>query len=619
MAFEDDGLGTEVLLVTARRRILPLLMAVSLATTQPAPAFAAGQTLSKAEYEGCQASDEQGFRKSIQEITEGALKRSMSGFDYKAAVNDQWRSLGMDDILDKRVDTAVAEVGSETSWSQKLASLAYQKNAAELAQKVAERVYRSDAVKGGIEAVATGVGKSLGQSLEFASQDAAGPAIACVKAFLAARYGAAVSGAVASRAEREFSLDSSKGAASVSTGAVLAQSTDGIAGAAILIVRRQLANMAERIGARIAGSVLSRLVSVVAGGIGAVLIAKDIWDLRSGVLPIIASEMKTSATKEQVKAELARSISEQIGEHVKDVAAKTSDRIVDIWQDFRRAHMKTLEIADHDKAFRTFLDETDGANLPRLDEVVGLILGSEGGEAAVLKRLGDGSLNTAVNLAPSQAIDIARDTRSLEAGLKWSAISGDMLPKVFDLELHRHASPDDFTKASLTRLLALDDRLAITRLASVTREARDTLFDLDTASLKSLARALSEGELSTLSRYLTGLAKVPREHVLRTVAATPARMQMLAADWVRDAVIASKDQTAAVDMLLRTAGDTPAEIAGDVRLAIDGKVSPTLIWQRHPVVTSLGVVPLLIVFLLLRRIFAVRPRSRPPVPPPAGS
>ena len=34
---------------------------------------------------------------------------------------------------------------------------------------------------------------------------------------------------------------------------------------------------------------LGRLVSVVAGGVGLVLIAKDIWDFRHGVLPIIAT------------------------------------------------------------------------------------------------------------------------------------------------------------------------------------------------------------------------------------------------------------------------------------------------------------------------------------------
>jgi len=600
------------------RRSVAALVAASIALAQTAPALAAGQTLSKAEYEGCQSANEQAFKTAIGEITEGALKRSMAAFDYKAAVNDGWRATGMDEIVDKRVDTAVAEVASETSWSEKLKSLAYKDVSTQIATKVAERVYRSEAVRGGIEAVATGVGKQLGQNLEFASQDAAGPAIACVKAFLASRYGGAVSGAVSARAEREFNIDEKKGAASVSAGSVLSQSGDGIAGAAILLVRRQLANMAERIGARIAGSVLSRLVSVAAGGVGAVLIAKDLWDLSSGVLPIIAAEMKAPATKEQVKAELARSISEQMSEHVKDVAAKTSERILAIWQEFRSAHLKTLEIAEHDGAFRAFLDGAAAANLPRLDEVVGLVLGSEGGEAAVLKRLNDGSLNQAVTTAPAQAIDIARETRSLETGLKWAAISGDLLPQVQDYELHRRAKPDDFTKASLSRLIALDDRLAISRLAGVSREARETLFDLDAASLKSLARALSEEELSTLSRYLTGLEKGPREIVLKTVAASPARMQVLAPAWVRDAVLASKDQSAAVDMLLRVGGDTPGEITGDVRLAIDGRVNPALIWQRHPMVSIMSLLPVLVVFLLLRRIFRTRPRPKSPPPGPAA-
>jgi hypothetical protein len=387
---------------------------------------------------------------------------------------------------------------------------------------------------------------------------------------------------------------------------VIAQSGAGIAGAALLIVRRQLANMAGRVGARIAGSVLSRLVSVAAGGIGAVLIAKDIWELRTGVLPIISAEMKSKATKDLVQAEIARSIADQIGEH-----GKTSDRIVEIWHEFRRAHLKALELADRNDGFRAFLDSTAPSNLPRLDEVVGLVLAAEG-EAAVLKRLADGTLHTAVNrLAPS-AIDIARETRSLESGLKWSAVAGDLLPKVVESELYRRANPDDFTKASLARLVSLDDKVAITRLASLTREAREALFDVESADLRALARALPEAELATLARYLTGLEKKPRERVLRAVAAAPEKMRILASARVRDAVLASRDQSSAVEMMLRAGASGPAEIAADARLAWAGQISPILMWERHPAATLLAIVPLFIVLLLLRRIFLPRRRPTPP-------
>jgi hypothetical protein len=601
---------------TIARAVISTLVAGSLLFGSLAPAFAA-EGLSRADYDACQSRDEAAFRAAIETVTQDALTRSLAVFDYKGSVNDAWRKGGLDEIIDKRVDIAVAEIGSETSWSELLRSLADSAKAQELAKAVAERVYRSEAIKAGIEALAVDVGKQLGRSLEFASQDAAAPAIACLKAFLGPRYGTAVAGAVTGEAEKEFGIDSSKGKASVNSGAVLSQSSEGIAGAAILLVRRQLANMAQRVGQRMVGSVLSRLVSVAAGGVGAILIAKDIWELRAGVLPIIATEMKSKATKEQVRAELAKSIAEQIGEHTKEVGVKTAERIIEIWQEFRRAHAKTLEIADRNEGFRTFLDQTKPSNLPRLDQVVSILLGSEG-EPAILKRLGDGSLNTAVNLMPVAALDIARETTSLDQGMKWSALAGDRLPSVVELELHRRAKADDFTKASLSRLLALDDKLAITRLAGINREARETLFELEGSELRSLSRALTEGELSTLARYLTGLERNSRERVLRAVALQPSKMQALASASVRDAVLSSRDQMAAADMMLRSGSGSAAEILGDARAAIEGRVSPMLLWERHPLLTLSLIVPVVIFVMLLRRIFRKRNPRIAAGQPPAG-
>ena len=151
-------------------------------------------------------------------------------------------------------------------------------------------------------------------------------------------------------------------------------------------------------------------------------------------------------------------------------------------------------------------------------------------------------------------MDIARETRSIDAGLKWSALAGDNLPKVVELSLYRRTEPDQLSRASLQRLLALEDPLAIVRLASIDRGARDTLFELQDADLKNLARSLTEDELSSLSRYLTGLQKEPREHVLRAVAANPAKIHSLSSERVRQAVVASADQSAAVSMMLRTGG-----------------------------------------------------------------
>lgn len=445
----------------AFRPIVSCLTATALLFAQTTSVRAA-TPMTRAEYEACQARDEAGFRKAIEALTLRGLETGIANLDYRSLVNDEWRRGNLDDVIDRQVDEAIGQVRDESSWFQLWSSLASRERAQELATTAAERVYRSDAIKKAIERLATGVGKEIGKRIELAVIDTAGPATQCMQAFLGRRYGTTVAGVVSTDAGRHYSVDPAKGGVQVSTGQVLVEGSEGIAGTVVLVVRRQLSNMAARIGQRVIGSILSRLVSVVAGGIGLVLIAKDIWDFRHGVLPIVASEMKSRATKDKVREEIANTIAEHINDSLKEIADKTAERVVEIWLDFRRAHAKVLELADRDQGFKRFLDTIRPADLPRLDEVVSIVLASEG-EAAVTRRLGDGTLNLAVSGLPPAALDIAREVRSLETALKWSAVAGDSLPKVAEYEIHRRATPDAFTKAGLQRLLALNDRLAVTR------------------------------------------------------------------------------------------------------------------------------------------------------------
>lgn len=597
-------------LLASLRRPIAAVVAFAMTVAQVAPVL--GQPLSKEDYEACQARDEATFRTAIQGISIRALQSGIANVDYRAAVGDEWRRVGMDEIIDKRVDLAVEEVRKETSWANLLQSLASQQKAQDLATAVAERVYRSDQIKEALEQVAIGVGHQIGRQMEFASQDAAEPALACLKAFVGARYGETAARAVVGGAGKDISLDPAKGTAEMSPGAVLRESGSGIAGAAVLLMRRQLANMAARVGQRIVGSVLARLVSVVAGGVGLVLVAKDIWDLRNGVLPIIATEMKSKENKDKVQEELAKTFAEQITGHVQEIGAATADRVVEIWRDFRSAHSEALGLAERNPKFKAFLDALSPSTLPRLDEVVALTLASEG-EAGLLRRLDDGTLSTAINTLPAPAMEIARETRSIDAGLKWSALAGEDLPKVVELSLYRRTSPDQLSRAALQRLLALGDQLATVRLAAITPDARDTLFELNDNDLKNLARSLTETELSSLAQYLTGLQQEPREKVLRAVAANPAVIHSLSSERVRHAVVSSADQSAAVTMMLRReSGLNVDAIAEDLRLVIDGRVSPILLWEKHPaVIIGLGFLAL-ILLLLLRRLLFARPRGHAP-------
>jgi hypothetical protein len=586
------------------RPAVSALLVLTVAAREMTPAFAASP-MTRADYEACQAADEASFRSSIEALSLKALEAGVKNFDYRAAVDNEWRRLGMDDLLAKRVDIAVEEVRSETSWAGLAQSLINSEKAQEISSAVAERVYRSDAMKSAIEGLATGVGNEVGRTLELASQDAVGPSLECLRAFLGQRYGSTVAGVVTADVEHDFGVKSAAGQATISSGSVVAQSSQGIAGAAILLMRRQLANIAARVGQRLAGSVLARLVSVAAGGVGLVLVAKDIWQLRNGVLPIISEEMKSEATKNLVKEELAKTIGEQITAHLHEIAAKTADRVIEIWRAFRSAHQKALDLAEKNDGFRSFLDTVKPEQLPRLDEVVALVIASDG-EPGILKRLGDGTLNEAVRFLPEPAMTIARDTRSIDAALGWTALAGDQLPKVLEHEIYRRSQPQGFTRATLTTLLALDDHVAITRLAALAPEARDRLFGLGTEDLKRLARSFSEAELETLSRYLDGLEPEPRARVLAAVAATPGKMQSLAAPRIRDAVLASHDQARAVDMMLREGSGSPELIFDDAKAAWDGRIAPVLIWEKHPlVVIGLALIGVALL-LMLRRLF--RPR-----------
>lgn len=595
---------------TLSRRVLSALLVASLSVTPLLPrAAAAPAVMTRADYEACHTGDEAAFRSAIESIAFASLSGAAKAIDFRASIEAEWRRLGVDEILDKRVDLAVEEVRKETSWSGLAKSLVNTEAAQELAKTVAERVYRSEPVHQAIEGLATGVGTEVGRTIEPASKDAAGPALECVRAFLGPRYGSTVAGVVSGNVETDFGVvDPAKGGATVSSGSVLNQSTEGITGAAILLVRRQLANMASRIGQRLAGSVLSRLVSVVAGGVGLVLIAKDIWELRNGVLPIIADEMKAPGTKDKVKEELASTISTQINEHVREIAASTADRVLDIWREFRKAHEKVLELAEHHDAFRKLLDSVEPARMARLDEVTAMLIASDG-EQGLLSRLENGSLNEAVRFMPEQAMTIARDTRSLDAALGWTALAGDRLDKVLEHEIYRRSDPAAFTRANLAKLLALDDHLAITRLAALPADAREKLFGISRDELKRLARSLSEDELATISGYLTGLEKGPRDRVLAAVANAPGKMQILSSPRLRDAVIGSADQAAAVEMMLREGSGDAATLVADFRAVYDGRIAPILIWEKHPVLVGAAGVLALVLLLMLRRL--LHPRHRP--------
>ena len=587
------------------KRLTALVAAASLALSSlpPLPALAQDQ------FESCKVDNEEQFRERVTEITSGALRKGLRTVDYEALVDDQWRKNDMDALIDRLVDAAAKQVREESSWSELISSIASKDEAKKLAEEVAERAYRSDAFKSAVQDLSTDVGQEVAKSIELATLDAAVPAVRCVRAFLGGRYGATIARIVSEDTRVAFEPSTSDLTATIGTGQVVLAGSQAIAGTVILLVRRTLTRMASRVGQRVVGAVLARVVSVIAGGVGVVLIAKDLWDLRHGVLPIITSEMKSETAKANIRAELASAISDQMNAHVDEIAAKTADRIVDVWRAFREAHTKVVELSEKHEPFKSFLGTVGRKGMPRVDRVVSIILAKEG-EAGVRTRLRDGTLDEAVKRLPEAALTIAGDTGSIDEALAWQSLAGETLDQVLSFEIHRAAKPDDYTEADLARVIALDDRLAISRMTALDKDARHVLTELDTDRLRNVARALSPGELADLGGYLGALGKDSRERVLQAVSSNPQKMKSLAGARVRGAILNSRDQEAALAMMLRTGSSfNLLTLNDDFARVVDGQIAPILLWEKHPyAIVTIAVLALIVLMILRRLLFGSRRR-----------
>jgi hypothetical protein len=595
------------------RQMVSVATASSLLAATLVPTFAAGADTAAVKAgaplpANCQVADEEAFRNAIDSLTFAAITKGMEGVDYNALVNISWRETGADLALEQRVTKSVAEVQEETSWSTLLQSLASKEAAQALATSVAERTYRSEEMNKAIEAVAADVGKQIAGRIELATLDAAAPAVACVRAFLGPRYGASVSLLVADDTGKAFQQTAAAGSADVNNTDLAIQSKGLIAGAVILVVRKALANLAKRIGQRVVGAVLGKIVSVVAGGIGLILIAKDIWDMRAGILPLIDAEMRSDDTKSKVKAEIALAISEQLQTHLKDISAGTADRILQVWHEFKAAHAKVLELAEKLPPFKTFLDTVAVAQLPRVDRVVALVLSSEG-EGGVAKRLSDGTLDEAAKRMPDAVLDIATDTRSLDEAIGWQQLAGSQVGKVSANELHRIAKPKDFTVESLKQLLSLDDKFAVTRIGALPRDLREAVGSMTPERQRSLSRSLGSDEFNLFAGYVQGLKRNAAVRLISAVADDPTRMKQFSQATLQQAVLNSRDQEAAVGLMLRDGAlFNFLALQQDFDLVTSGDVSPLLLWYKHTAAVSTGLGGGALLLLMIFRLFGGRRR-----------
>ncbi len=594
------------------RRILQhsisVLTAASLVIASAAPALSAPTPVT---IDDCKVLNDSDVRDKIRELTETALVAELKDIDYTRLIESRWPEARMEQRIDQSIDAAIAVLRADKSWLDRAYSNISKETAERYATEVAERAYGSEEFKAALAELADLVGKVIGSRIERSTEKVSGPVIACVQTTLQTRYGEALSQVFARETEQSIRVNPTGASARIDATDLAFQGGATISGIILVVTRQVIARMIAGIGARIAGAVATRIISSFTGIIGLALIASDLYNAGDGVFPLIAERMKSAESKTLIKSEIVRVLQTEVTEQLEPIGRETAERIHALWLDFRQKYDKLLSLADQYPAFSAFLKERKIDQLGRLGRIVQIILSSEG-EKRIEWRTADGSLNLALLDLDDTGVAIAEDQKSIDIALKWAALTDGKLDQVAATGLHKLIAPDAVTKPQLKTLLALNDKLVITRIAGLEASARDLLLALPAAQLLELGRRLTEPELTAFSDYQRLLSPAAARRVATEIGANPAAMQILAQGGVRSGLMNSRDQLAALDMLLRPPSPIPdvMRVVNDFEIASEGRVDWRIFWYRHMFIVIVLALLSLVLLVVLRRLVFGRPAAR---------
>ena len=577
-----------------------------------APLVANAQSPVVVTVDECRNLSDTDVRDRIRDLAATSLKTELTAIDYAALVNTYWAKAGVDTRIDQDIDDAVAFVRSDTTWADRAYSTVSRSTAARYATAVADKAYNSQGFKDALNEVATGVARDAGARIEKATSRISNPVIACVQTALQSRYGGAIAAVFAQESEKNLKSNAGQPAVKIETSDLVASNAASISGMILVVTRRVIGKVVQSVGTRIAGVVASRIVSSVAELVGLALIAKDIYDAGDGVFPIIAERMKSDETKLLIKDEIGKSIQADISQQVGAIAQETSERLYAAWLDFKQKYNRLLALSEKFPAFAAFLKDRRLDQLGRLAQIVDILYGTEG-EQKVLERVANGSLNKALLDLTDAGLVIAEEQKSIEKALRWTSIAGRDLPRVVDLGIYRWLPVEGLTSENLQKILSINDKIAVGRIANLDPQAREYILSLPGDQMRDFARRLNDKQLAAFADYERNLEPVAAKRLLRAVADDPSVMLELTTEGLREAILKSRDQLAALNMIIHDDASLTSlfnytRIFKDAELVQKGVVSFRVFWERYWAAVLLGGFLLLVVLSWLRRLLFGRPQ-----------
>jgi hypothetical protein len=120
---------------------------------------------------------------------------------------------------------------------------------------------------------------------------------------------------------------------------------------------------------------------------------------------------------------------------------------------------------------------------------------------------------------------------------------------------------------------------------------------------------LTDEQLTAFATYQERLETPAARRLLRAVGEDTRVMATLSSDGVQGAVFGSRDQLAAIDMLLRSNESLVSygRIIRDAELALEGTVHPRIFWERYWISVIAAGFVLLILLSWFKRLLFGRP------------
>lgn len=562
----------------------------------------------------CDVITEETLQDELNKVTQQVVEEASAQLDVSRIVASQWRQLEMDAAIDREVDAAVERVKNrEDYWNKFLSSWSAEK-AEELTLAVTTETFDAPTFHSAIDELSLAIAQGIGDEIAELSAQSVSAAFFCLQTFIDGNY----SSALVSTFEEEVRLATEASTVNENNAldnnllTIAGQHRTALGGVGVIIVaqvsKRIVLELGELISKRIAGRIVGRvlgkagstLIPIAGWLIGAGMIAYDLYSSRDGALPQIQETLKSEEVKAGIRDEITAEIEPELRRELPQIAREISNQLYNEWRDVKRDIRQVLELAEADAAFAAILNELSTPNeLSKLVNLVGVSMRTLGRDG-LLQAVDDGSFGQLLQQSEA-AFVILDDTGSLEDALTWTATVGNLIDDVVRYEVYKHQPPTGLERSALEKLLALQDAVAIQKLALLDPATLNTLLGLSTTNLVTLANAVDATELSAVADYLTSLDQTRRNQLIAQISSNPATVAQLNDPTLRDfmATSAVDFESALAFVLAPKTGTAPFT---DLTNVATGQVP----WQLFLYKYGMGQSALAVGALILAALVALR-------------